>query len=325
MKNKLPCELIRDLFPLYVEQLTSDVTNSLIEEHLEDCESCQRILRTMREPMEEPINTEEFQELDFLKKTRKKTRRVILGISLIIIVVAAALWITKDYVIGMQVSSEYIACYVEVQDNVLNISGRMIDEKLDVSKVQFCEEDGVIILSFRSVRNSPIYENKFEEKYIACDKITEVRIDDRIIWSNGSSISAMTSSVYHTRHPYIGDMSANGSTVTALNLVGQFGNFTNDLQTEEVPYEWKMIFADSFPEHLKADAREELKAYAYVILAVIDNLDRVTYEYTTDGEAYELTVTSEDASAYAGQDIKEIGADIVLLQQLMEKTGLVGD
>ena len=135
----------------------------------------------------------------------------------------------------------------------------------------------------------------------------------------------MTSSVYHTRHPYIGDMSANGSTVTALNLVGQFGNFTNDLQTEEVPYEWKMIFADSFPEHLKADAREELKAYAYVILAVIDNLDRVTYEYTTDGEAYELTVTSEDASAYAGQDIKEIGADIVLLQQLMEKTGIVGD
>lgn len=325
MKNKLPCELIRDLFPLYVEQLTSDVTNSLIEEHLEDCESCQRILRTMREPMEEPINTEEFQELDFLKKTRKKTRRVILGISLIIIVVAAALWITKDYVIGMQVSSEYIACYVEVQDNVLNISGRMIDEKLDVSKVQFCEENGVIILSFRSVRNSPIYENKFEEKYIACDKITEVRIDDRIIWANGSSISAMTSSVYHTRHPYVGDMPANGSTVAALNLEGKFGNFTNDLQTEEVPYEWKMIFADSFPEHLKAGARDSLEAYAYVILAVIDNLDRVTYEYTTDGEAYELTVTSEDASAYAGQDIKEIGADIVLLQQLMEKTGLVGD
>lgn len=123
---------------------------------------------------------------------QKYARRVILGISLIIIVVAAALWIAKDYVIGTQVSSEYIACYVEVQDNVLNISGRMIDEKLDVSKVQFCEEDGVIILSFRSVRNSPIYENKFEEKYIACDKITEVRIDDRIIWANGSSISAMT-------------------------------------------------------------------------------------------------------------------------------------
>lgn len=325
MKNKLPCELIRDLFPSYVEKLTSDVTNHLIEEHLTECEECRSVLKSMKEPVDEPIDTEEFQELDFLKKTRKKTRRVILGISLIIIVVAAALWIAKDYVIGTQVSSEYIACYVEVQDNVLNISGRMIDEKLDVSKVQFCEEDGVIILSFRSVRNSPIYENKFEEKYIACDKITEVRIDDRIIWANGSSISAMTSSVYHTRHPYVGDMSANGSTVAALNLEGKFGNFTNVLQTEKTPFGWKMIFSDPVPEKLQEGAREELESYAYVMLAEIDNLDWVTYEYTTDGEAYELTVTSEDASVYAGQDIKEIGADIVLLQELMEKTGLVGD
>ncbi|MGN1377163.1 MAG: DUF4825 domain-containing protein [Dorea sp.] len=325
MKNRLPCELIRDLLPSYVEKLTSDVTNHLIEEHLTECEECRSVLKSMKEPVEEPIDTEESQELDFLKKTRKKTRRVILGISMVIIVVAAALWIAKDYVIGTQVSSEYVACDVEVEDNILNISGRMVDEKLDISKVQFCEEDGVIIISFRSVRNSPIYENKYEEKYIACDKITEVRVDDRIIWSNGRCISAMTSSVYHTRHPYVGDMPANGNTVSALNLVGQFGNFTNDLQTEEVPYEWKMIFADPFPEHIKAGAGEELEAYAYVILAVIDNLDRVTYEYTADGEAYELTVTSEDASAYAGQDIKEIGADIVLLQQLMEKTGLVGD
>ena len=34
MKNKLPCEIIRDLLPSYVDGLTSEVTNEAICEHI---------------------------------------------------------------------------------------------------------------------------------------------------------------------------------------------------------------------------------------------------------------------------------------------------
>ena len=52
---KLPCELIRDLLPLYAEHLTSPETGQLIEEHLQSCpactaSACQSRCRPMRRP-----------------------------------------------------------------------------------------------------------------------------------------------------------------------------------------------------------------------------------------------------------------------------------
>ena len=47
---KLPCELIRDLLPLYAEHLTSPETGQLIEEHLQSCPACQSRCRPMRRP-----------------------------------------------------------------------------------------------------------------------------------------------------------------------------------------------------------------------------------------------------------------------------------
>ena len=37
--NKIPCEIIRDLFPSYIDQLTSDKTNLAVEEHIKECKS----------------------------------------------------------------------------------------------------------------------------------------------------------------------------------------------------------------------------------------------------------------------------------------------
>ena len=47
---KLPCELIRDLLPLYAEHLTSPETGQLIEEHLQSCPACRARCRPMRRP-----------------------------------------------------------------------------------------------------------------------------------------------------------------------------------------------------------------------------------------------------------------------------------
>ena len=163
MKNRLPCELIRDLLPSYIENLTSDVTNNLIEEHLDTCEECKRVHDSMREPLEKSEDIEELQEIDFLKTARKKTRKIIFGISLAVVVIVTALVIAKEYFVGTQISSEYVACYVDVKENTLELSGRIVDEKLDISKVQFQEDDGVVTISFQSVHNSPFYDNEFEE------------------------------------------------------------------------------------------------------------------------------------------------------------------
>ncbi len=41
---KITCNVIEDLLPLYVEGLTSDDTNFLIEEHLKTCTDCKKTI-----------------------------------------------------------------------------------------------------------------------------------------------------------------------------------------------------------------------------------------------------------------------------------------
>lgn len=45
---KLPCAVIQDLLPLYAEDLTSDVSKTLVEEHLPECEDCRNNLEDLR-------------------------------------------------------------------------------------------------------------------------------------------------------------------------------------------------------------------------------------------------------------------------------------
>ena len=41
--SKIPCEIIQDLLPSYIDELTSDVTNREVEAHMEECEQCRNI------------------------------------------------------------------------------------------------------------------------------------------------------------------------------------------------------------------------------------------------------------------------------------------
>lgn len=47
---KLPCSVIQDLLPLYAEDLTSDESRTLVEEHLPQCDTCSKTLKELQEP-----------------------------------------------------------------------------------------------------------------------------------------------------------------------------------------------------------------------------------------------------------------------------------
>ena len=68
------CDVIRDLLPMYAEGLTSEASNRLIEEHLEECTVCRGIARQMMEPIE-AVQAEIPDPILTLIKQKKKTRR----------------------------------------------------------------------------------------------------------------------------------------------------------------------------------------------------------------------------------------------------------
>ena len=71
------CEIVRDLMPLYIDKLTSEVTNEMIEEHLRGCESCKKFYEEMsiemKTELKESIKPKEKEKLNYLKRIKKKT------------------------------------------------------------------------------------------------------------------------------------------------------------------------------------------------------------------------------------------------------------
>ena len=322
MERKIPCEVIRDLLPSYVDGLTSETTDGLIEEHLENCAPCKKVLEAMQTPAERLPDMEETAEIDFLKKTKRKTRRTVILVLLAAVVLVAAFLTAKALFIGSEVYADSVACTVQVEGDRLTFRGTPADSALTLSSAAFSEEDGVVTVALRAVLTSPFSREDFQEEYTASQEITQVRVGNRILWANGKDISATTSAVFQTRHPYVGDMSQNGASANALNMVSYLGRFTNTLQTETEPYGWTMTLSEEIPSAQRAVKERIMRSYAYVLLAVIDNLGEVSYEYQTGGTLHTVTVTQAEATAFAGNEIKNCGKYPALLQAVMEKTGL---
>lgn len=70
MDQKLSCELVKDLLPNYIENMTSAETNKIIEEHLMTCSQCREALQEMKQelPLEVAPEVKDFKK--YIRQTR---------------------------------------------------------------------------------------------------------------------------------------------------------------------------------------------------------------------------------------------------------------
>ncbi len=72
MERELACEIVKDLLPLYVDGIVSEVSKKSIENHLEYCTGCKELYYNMAFHLEmETTPTEVSDVRRFLKKTKK--------------------------------------------------------------------------------------------------------------------------------------------------------------------------------------------------------------------------------------------------------------
>ena len=76
--NKISCNIIGDLLPLYVDGAVSEDTKKLVEEHLTECEECKKAAEEMGKelvlPVHETVRAAETSFLQKMKKTWQKRR-----------------------------------------------------------------------------------------------------------------------------------------------------------------------------------------------------------------------------------------------------------
>ena len=64
------CEIVEDLLPLYVDDICSEESRNLVEEHIEHCDECKKQLEYMKENIVIPQNV----DTKILKKIKRRNR-----------------------------------------------------------------------------------------------------------------------------------------------------------------------------------------------------------------------------------------------------------
>ena len=54
--NNIPCGVIRDLLPLYTEELCSVESRRLVESHLKNCSDCRSLKESMKKTEPQPVD-----------------------------------------------------------------------------------------------------------------------------------------------------------------------------------------------------------------------------------------------------------------------------
>lgn len=96
------CAVVRDLLPLYLDDLTSEQSRQELEHHLEGCPQCRAVLEQMRAPIPAytPAGEGEFRRV-MKQQKRRITKRVAWMTALLLllagVIVFAALWFSHAF------------------------------------------------------------------------------------------------------------------------------------------------------------------------------------------------------------------------------------
>ena len=123
-------------------------------------------------------------------------------------------------------------------------------------------------------------------------------------------ITKKAKELYAARNPYIGDISADLRLANLLGIGEAIGSYTNKLNTQEsegfeYPYSWELIFDRPWTDGYDKIYNQKMKAYAYVLLALIDNCGEIKWTYQTeDGIRYTKSINLADWCAeYPNDDV----------------------
>lgn len=311
--EKLSCEVIQDLIPVYLDGLASEESAKLVEAHTADCEDCKKLIEVMKEPKKDEA---EEKEIDFLKKTKRKSRKALWITIVIAILVAAAGVLLYPYVSFHKLERSEMDASFAVDERQLSIQVES-QGYMGIHKLSFEEEDGVVTIRVQGAKKGLFAYDSLQGNYVANDQIKQVRLENSIIWDNGVKISEETAETFATKHAYIGDASANFRTMYAMGVGEKFGSFKMELKTSEEPYGMLVSVDEKVNDSNKGVLSTYSRLYSYQAMAVIDNLSYVTFQFrTVDGELLEFTWSVEDAKEFLGKDVKLYGENEVTLEKL---------
>jgi predicted anti-sigma-YlaC factor YlaD len=121
--KKISCNIVRDVLPLYLDDVVSDETKEMVEEHLKSCEACKKEAAIMKQDVILPINKNtQLAEAKVLKNLKVKIRRRKIGVGIISAILAVA--VIASLLLFLTFSKSYIP-YDDTQFEIAELNGSL--------------------------------------------------------------------------------------------------------------------------------------------------------------------------------------------------------
>ncbi len=286
MKYELPCAIVRDLLPSYVEGLTEAETSAAVKEHLKGCDDCRKRCESMSGGEEAAVPDE--REVDYLKTVRRKNGKRVLTAAVLAVVLVLGCIGTHAFFIGAPAAGISVRANTVQEGNIVRVSFANLDSATTLVGWKTETVGDTVSITARKVLVSPFHSPQLSAGMeVDTTEVTKIMAFGQLIWQDGLEIDYHTNRLLENRTPYVGNASAVGNLISFMDLDS---GCTMELQTAKEPYGVTLHFA----QPIKEDRRFLMEGNAFVLLALVDNLGQVSWD---DPSGYAGTLTLAEADA----------------------------
>lgn len=149
--DKLSCNVIQDILPLYIDNAVCDDTRLLVEEHLRECENCSRYYKALQEELLLPVDPgtkeRDAEEIRSFKKylTRKRLGTFFLSAASVLVLTVGIIIFMNRYTRPIDYQEAAFTLIEENEDEVLFKDGirgnyrwnNVLDRETGVMTIQY--------------------------------------------------------------------------------------------------------------------------------------------------------------------------------------------
>ncbi len=168
----------------------------------------------------------------------------------------------------------------------------------------------------------PTSNKRNTSDYVECTSdvtVKEIYIDGRLVWKDGLEITPIVYDIFNAKREDIDEAFSGYSEIAYLtgldeDISAELTHTDIYASANRVVYEKQLGLDNVYLERIK----EECTMSAYMLLGVIGKLEAVDFKFLSEnGDEISFSVTEDDADEFYGGDIKELGKDIVVLQNFV--------
>lgn len=138
MKNE--CDLVKDLLFSYNDNILSNTSKELVEEHLKKCDECEKILEEIKQ---DSNDKKQIKEIDFLKSIKKNINKkniiILIVFIFLVIIILFNVQVYKNYNAIASTMEIYLKDDI-TEEQIENIKNELI-EKCDNIELEYVSKE----------------------------------------------------------------------------------------------------------------------------------------------------------------------------------------